>query len=280
METMRASRFSVRVITLTLLSCLTSLAQSTPPPVVGKFVGVWIENEAKLKIGGSFADLTFRQSTGGGLEELRGPELKPLVQTVKFDEKPYPIDGSTNTIAWKQIDPSHFERRLFNEGKLLNIRRIQISSDGKTLKQVTETNLPSGKKQTTTVAYQSTSGGPQGLAGVWKALSVKTNPPSEMRFELAGAGGVKLTFGTGVNYTFSLDNVPVVVNGPAVISGTMMAFRAIDDHTLESTSSREGVTTGKTTLSVSNDGKTLTSTSASIVPNGNREPTVSVYEKH
>jgi hypothetical protein len=100
-----------------------------------------------------------------------------------------------------------------------------------------------------------------------------------MRFEPSGTGGVKLTFETGVNYTSNLDNVPVVVNGPAVISGTMIAFRAIDDHTLESTSSRQGVVTGKTTLSVSNDGKTMTSTTTSIGPEGNREPSVSVFEK-
>jgi len=279
METMRVSRFSVRVITLTLISCLTSLAQSTPPPVIGKFVGVWVEDTAKLKIGGSMANLTFRQTTGGGLEELRGSELKPLVQTVKFDGKSYSIDESKNTIAWKQIDSSHFERRIFDEGKLLNIRRIQISSDGKTLTQVTETNLPSGKKDVSTVTFLRTSGGPQGLVGVWKPQSVKTNRPTEMRFEPSGTGGVKLTFETGVNYTSNLDNVPVVVNGPAVISGTMIAFRAIDDHTLVSSSSRQVVVTGKTTLSVSNDGKTMTSTTTSIGPEGNREPSVSVFEK-
>lgn len=151
METTRASRFSVRVLALTLLSCLTILAQSTPPPVVGKFVGVWIENESKLKIGDSFANLRFRQNTDGGLQELRGPEVKPLVQPVKFGTEPYAIDGSKNTIAWKQIDSSHFERSIFNEGKLQNIRRIHISSDGKVLTQVTEGNLPSGKIDVSTV---------------------------------------------------------------------------------------------------------------------------------
>lgn len=278
METTRASRFGVRVITLTLLSCLISLAQSTPPPVISKFLGVWIENEAKLKIGGSMANLTFRQTTGGGLEEIRGSELKPLVQPVKFDGKPYPIDESKNTIAWKQIDSSHFERRIFDEGKLLNIRRIQISSDGKTLTQVTDATLPDGKKDVTTVTYLRTSGGPQSLVGVWKPQSLKTNRPTEIRFELAG-GGLKVSFENGQNYTFNLDNVPVAVNGPAVISGTMIAFRAIDDHMLESTSSRQGVVTGKATLSVSNDGKTMTSTTRSIGPEGNREPSVRVYGK-
>jgi hypothetical protein len=278
MATARASRFSVRLIALTLISCLISLAQSTPP-VVGKLVGVWIENEAKLKIGGSFASLRFRQTSDAGMEELRGPELKPLVQPVKFGEKAYGIDGSKNTIEWKQIDASHFERKIFNEGKLQNIRRIQISSDGKTLTQVTESTLPSGKKEFAKVIYQRTSGGPQGLVGVWKPQSVKTSPPAEMRFEAAGTSGLKVTFETGVNYTFNLDNTPVVVNGTTVIAGTMIAVRSVDDHTLESTSTREGTVTGKTTLSISSDGKTLTTTSTAIGPDGNREPNVSVYEK-
>jgi hypothetical protein len=278
MEMTRASRFSFRVITLTLLSCLTVLAQSTPP-IIGKLVGVWIEDESKLKIGGSFADLRFQQTPSGGLEELRGFEVKPLVEKVTFDGKSYPIDASKNTIAWKQIDASHFERSIFNDGTLQNIRRIQISSDGKTLTQVIERNLTSGKKAVTTIVYQRSSGGPQGLAGVWNPQSFKTNSPGEMRFEAAGTGGLKFTDETGINYTFHLDNVPVAMQGATVISGTMLAFRAVGDHTIESTTSREGAVTGKSTLAVSKDGKTLTTTSTLIGPNGSREPSVRVYRK-
>jgi hypothetical protein len=56
----------------------------------------------------------------------------------------------------------------------------------------------------------------------------------------------------------------------------MVAVRAVNDHTLEETNSREGVVTGKTLISLSADGKTLTITSSS---SGGGEPSVGVFEK-
>ena len=109
--------------------------------------------------------------------------------------------------------------------------------------------------------------------------SVKTNRPAEMRFEVSGTGGLKFTSEAGVTYTFKLDNNPVVVNGKTVIAGTMIAFHPIDDHTLESTTTREGVTAAKSTLSISKDGKMLTDTTTLMGPGGNREPTVRIYGK-
>ena len=50
METTRASRFSIRVITLMLASCLSSLAQSAPTFIASqKLSGSWVENESKRK---------------------------------------------------------------------------------------------------------------------------------------------------------------------------------------------------------------------------------------
>jgi hypothetical protein len=76
---------------------------------------------------------------------VRGSEAKPLVQPVKFGAKAYAFDGSVNTIEWKQIDSRHFERKIFHGGKVQNIRRIEISGDGKSLTQVTD-STPSGGK--------------------------------------------------------------------------------------------------------------------------------------
>ena len=96
------SLINVRVIALTFVPCLMIVGQSSPTPVLHpkpvphKFVGIWIEDQSKLKIGDSFGKLRFRQN-GDGLEELRRPEVKPLVQSVKFGTKPYAINGSANT---------------------------------------------------------------------------------------------------------------------------------------------------------------------------------------
>jgi hypothetical protein len=272
------SLVNIRVIALTFVPFLTILGQSTPTPVLQKFVGVWVEDESKLKIGDSFGKLRFRQS-GDGLEELRGPEAKPIVQSVKFGTKPYAINGSVNTIAWKQMDSSHFERRIFNEGKLQNTRRIEVSADGKSLTEVMEVARPGENKYQTTIVFQRISGGPQGLAGIWKAQSVKRVPAPTEHYELSGTDGLKVSedFGGNVRqYSVKMDQVPVAVVGKTVVSGTMTAFRVVDDHTLEAICSREGVVTGKDTLVLSGDGKVITSTSTTT---GNREPTIRVFNK-
>jgi hypothetical protein len=272
------SLVNVRVIALTFVPCLMIVGQSSPTPVLQKFVGVWVEDESKLKIGDSFGKLRFRQS-GDGLEELRGPEVKPLVQSVKFGTKPYAINGSLNTIAWKQIDSSHFERSIFNDGKLENTRRIEVSADGKTLTEVTEVARPGEKKYQTTIVYRRTSGGPQGLVGIWKAQSVNRVPAPTVRYELSGTDSLKVSEDFGGNlrqYSVKMDKVPVAVVGKTVVSGTMTAFRVVDDHTLEAIGSREGVVSGKDTLVISGDGKMITSTATTT---GNHEPTIRVFNK-
>ncbi len=55
-------------------------------------------------------ELRFRRANSGGIEELRGPENRPLVQPVKFGTKPYAIEDSKDTIAWKETDSNHLER--------------------------------------------------------------------------------------------------------------------------------------------------------------------------
>ena len=79
-------------------------AQPAPSPetVIKNFVGTWQENEAKRQIGSAFS-LRFRQGPNGGLEELRGPEARPLVQPVRFTGQPYGTDDSKNTIALEAV---------------------------------------------------------------------------------------------------------------------------------------------------------------------------------
>jgi hypothetical protein len=112
--------------------------------VLEKFAGTWREDISKRQ--GELQTLSFRRSANGGMEELRGPELRPLVQPVNFTGQPYAIDGSVNKIAWKQLDASTFERGLYSGTRLLNTRRIELSADGATLTQETESPDPAGKK--------------------------------------------------------------------------------------------------------------------------------------
>ena len=91
--------------------------------------------------------------------------------------------------------------------------------------------------------------------------------------------GLKVSEDFGGNlrqYSVKMDKVPVAVVGKTVVSGTMTAFRVVDDHTLEAIGSREGVVSGKDTLVISGDGKMITSTATTT---GNHEPTIRVFNK-
>jgi hypothetical protein len=283
----RAFAFGALVLIpmLVLIKNQSTFAQSKPaapasPAAVSKFVGTWKEDLSKRK-GTIQQMLTFRRSASGGLEELRGSELRPLVQPVNFTGKPYAIDDSKNTIAWKQIDPNRFERAIYNAGRLLNTRRLQLSADGKTLTQETEAIGRAGDKTLNTIVYRRESGD-QGLVGRWRAESSKSSTAPQVVYEAVGANAIKVTTGGGGNpntVTATLDAKPVAVVGDAVISGTMTAVKAIDASTLEFTGSREGTVTDKSVRVVSPDGKMMTVTFTPFGPNASKEPVVSVFVK-
>jgi len=245
---------------------------------LARFTGTWKEDVSKRKIG-SIQSLVFRLNAKGGLEELRGSELRPLVQPVNFTGKPYSYDASSkNTIAWKQIDSNNFERAIYNAGRLLYTRRIRLSADGRTLTEATEIVTPSGKG-TDTIVYRRISGD-QGLVGKWQGESFKTDLPPQMVIEATGTNGLKIaTTVIESTVTLVLDNKPVPVVGLSVIPNSMVAARQTNPSTLEFTNSREGIETGKTIRTLSADGKTMTVTTTDLSPTASKEPFVSVYVK-
>lgn len=269
----------IAALLLPLVTAGPSRAQTKDQaPGLSRFTGTWKEDVSKRKAG-SIQNLVFRRNANGGLEELRGSELKPMVQPVNFTGKPYTYDGtSKNTIAWRQIDSNNFERDIFNAGKLLYTRRLRLSTDGQTLTEATELVTAAGKG-TNTVVYRRTAGD-QGLAGRWIAESFKTDLPPQMVIEAAGANGLKIT-STNIDstITFALDGKPVPVVGLAVIPGSMVAAKQTNSSTIEFSNSREGTETGKTLRTISADGKTMTVTSTELGANSGKEPFVQVYVK-
>src|SRR5438105_11873348 len=220
---------TVVLMGLLLLTCLAPLWASAQ----SRMAGTWKENEAKRVNGGGYG-LRFRLDAQGKLEELRGSNANPLVQPVRFDGKLYPPDNSAAQLSWKQVDKNRFERTFSQDGKLINTRRIQISADGKTLTEDTEQTLVNGKRNVITITYQRTSGdATQSLLGIWKFEKIHNTVPVEFKLESVGPDRFKWSDDAGVTYTFALDNKPVSVTGPAIIEGTMTAYKQVDANTFE-----------------------------------------------
>jgi hypothetical protein len=256
----------------------TTTQANAPASVVSRFTGVWQEDPSRRT--GLNARLTFRRNATGALEELRGPEARPLIQRVNFTGEPYAVDEGRNMIAWKQINPTTFERTLFDANKrLLNTRRIRISTDGKTLTEEIEAKTPDGRPTMTSLVFRRTSTESDGLAGKWKAESLKTDTPAQVKYETAGPNGLKVTEPNGTTYTPMLDGKPVPHGGSNVISGTTTTAKQLDDRTIEFTLSRENVASLKRVWTVSADGKTMTVTSTNIGPNASDEPETTVWIK-
>jgi len=270
----RFSHIGSRVLALTLVTSFLCFAQA---PSLGKFAGTWTEDESKRSFG-STETLKFRADAKGNLEELRGADARPLVQPVHFDGKPYTIDASTNSIAWKQIDKTHFERKLYDNGKLLNTREIQLSDDGKTLTEVTTRTLNEGKKQVITIKFHRTKGDGQGLAGIWQAESYHSTVPTQWKYSMMG-DQLMMVDNTDVTLMLAPDGKPTDVKGPAVISGTMAALKPVSSDKLEIAESRQGVATTKLTLTLSGDGRVLTISAINLAPNASPEPSVTVFKK-
>jgi hypothetical protein len=269
---------------LTLAGSLAATAIVTPGSVLAmdsaaliqRFAGTWREDVSQRKIG-AMASVRFQRDAKGALQELRGPEARPMYQHVVFDGKPYVLPDGPDTIAWKQHTAASFERAYSDKGGLLNTRHIQISADGKTLTERVVRRLADGRSAEDTIVYQRTSGDDQGLVGRWKPQSFKTTLPGGFKYEATGPNALKFVNNSGVTWSGALgaDATPVV--GPGTAPHLMRAAKALDDYTIEFTQSREAVLTSRMVSAVSRDGKTMTVTTTTSGPNASTEPSVMVY---
>jgi len=264
---------ALSVVAVVFCSVLMSPASAQTDTTLDRFVGSWKEDESKRQLDGAPL-MVFRQGAKN-LEELRGGEVNPVVQPMVFDAKPHPLDASRQQqIAWRQIDPKHYERTLLEDGKLINTRALEVSSDGNTLTQRTRGKRSDGKPDLQTFVYRRV-GGDKGLVGEWKLQSVRTDMPPALHITRVGADKVKMVDDVGVGFTATLDGRPVVETGLAV-AGISDSARLVGG-ILEVTTSRDGEELGRDQYVVSADGKTLTETSQSLAPNAGAN--VSVYVK-
>ena len=83
----------------------------------------------------------------------------------------------------------------------------------------------------------------------------------------------------GIIYTAALDGKPVPVNAQAGSGGASIALRQIDDFTIASSLTRDGAVTGSGTITISPDGKVMTTVATSAGATGNGVPSIRVWDK-
>jgi hypothetical protein len=260
-----------------LFALLPSFGQaSQSAQVTGRFVGNWVEDQSQRKSGAQ-PTLTFRNGADG-MEELRGFSARPLVEAVRFGAGPYAFGEPNATMEWKQQGGGRFERTMLENGKILELREITVSQDGQTLTEITERDVPDGKKTTTTIVYARTSGSGQGLEGVWKPQTVRSDTPLTMSIQPVGAG-LDVSTRTGTKFLLTFDGKGSAITGPGVISGATITGKILSNDVVQTTDARLGTTTSTENWTLSADGKTLTRTITPLGPNASKEPTIIVYVK-
>ncbi len=269
----------VGVVLLALAAAAPCVAQAvtTPAGVSSRFIGTWKENESRRNLG-STPVLQFQTNADGALEELRGGPA-PFTQVVHLNGLPYEVNPS-DTVTWKQTGSGRFERQSVLRGQLSSIRRITISNGGNTLTEETERHLPD-RTALITAVYARTSGTGAGLAGSWTLKSLKSDKPEQIVLSGLAMNTLQYTNSTtGVTYTATLDNRPVPVTGPGVAAGSTIALlRQLDDYTIVSTLSRNGVVTSNGLITISPDGKVMTTTTTNVGGRGGSSTSIRVWEK-
>jgi len=265
-------------VTILVVASPALLGQASPED---RFVGTWVEDQSK-RSDGSLRDLTFRSGADGGIEELRGSYANPLVQPVRLGAAAYPVAGSQNMLTWKQLGPRHFERTTAQRGSVIMTRQIQISDDGKTLTETTAVPRMRGGVASTTIVYQRASSEADGLVGVWKAQSRRSDHAETLLIEATGRHS-RVTENpdlvSSTSYTLTFDGTQSEVTGATVINGSTVSSRRVSDREIQLSPARLGVPTGTVTLTLSPDGTVLTYQGIGAGPRASSEPTVRVLRR-
>ena len=253
---MRNARY-IGVVVIAGLFTATAALLHAQSPILAKMAGTWVMDLAQTPFSPG-AELRFRRVEKGSIEELRGADPKPVVQPVMFDGKLYPVDGgSGSSIAWTQTTPTKFQRKIYTNGKLLATRDVSLSSDGKTLTEITDRVLPDGSHRISTAGFQRSAGEANGIVGNWTMTSSVPSTPPSFKMEVTGSA-LKYTNDQAVTWAAKLDNQPVPSGGPGQLTGQTFALKAVDGNTVAFTSFRNGVENGSGTFTLSADGKTFT----------------------
>lgn len=255
----------IRISTASLLVLFTTALMAADNP----FVGTWKLDTAKSNFTGETMKLEptgsnmVRYSSGGESYEFR------------TDGKQYPgLFG--RIVSVKKVDPKTWERTTTFKGKVLSRTTLQLSPDGNTLTETATGTRPDGSSFKETEVYQRAGEG-SGMLGTWKSKGVQESSSEILEFAPNGTDGIAFNIPQIKGkclLKFNGKDYPAV--GPTVPAGLTLAMTKTNDHTLEMTEKIKGKPIFKGTYTVSDDGKTLTSTGSPVAVN---EQTTAVYDR-
>jgi hypothetical protein len=147
---------------------------------------------------------------------------------------------------------------------LLATDLMQVSGNGKTMTVISTGTNPDGTAFRDTEVYTRTAG-TNGFLGRWKSEKVKESTSQMMEFAAAGPNGIAWILPEiKARLDLKFDGKDVAPVGPTVPAGLTLAATKINSRSFSFLEMMNGKPIAKGTLTVSQDGKTLTNTSSAM----------------
>jgi hypothetical protein len=180
---------------------------------------------------------------------------------VKADGQDHAVTGqSYDTINVRVVDPKSIAVTTKKNGKVVTDQTRTVSDDGNTL-TVKTTSHPQNSDQTVTAEITATRvakapTGANGTSGSWRVNKVKVSDNGSTTTYKRNGDELSMSQPTGESYTAKLDGKDYPVKGSYIYNS--VSLKRIDDHTIEETRKRDGKLIGVAKITVSPDGKKMT----------------------
>jgi hypothetical protein len=263
---MMKSIIATSVAVTALCLCTAPFTSAADDSIVGK----WKMNPEKSQ----FAGLTYKVDDAGGgkYNFVFGDD----VETMSFDGKEHTTKYG-NTWSITQSGPNAWKWIQKRNGKVMSDATWTVSDDGATSVYVSMETRLDGSTSHDETKLKRTAGGKSGLVGTWESTETKIGSPVTIEIAHWQKDGYSIKNAANKGETdFKLDGKDYTPSGPMVATGTVVAGKKIDDHTIELTYKLKGKTTETDRWELSADATTLTNT---VTYPGEDKPEIDVFER-
>ncbi len=189
------------------------------------------------------------------------PTCDPKIN-VKADGTDQSVQGSKafNTVSVKILDDRNVERTNKKDGKVIGVAKHTVSADGKT--DIVEfTEYPEASKQPikgkqTMVRVAAGPAGSHAVSGSWRIQSVSASENVLTVTIKTSKDGVVISQLTGQSVDANFDGKDYPIKGNP--TGTVASMKKVNERTIIETDKRDGKVVEVDTMTVSDNGKTLT----------------------
>jgi hypothetical protein len=219
------------------------------------FDGTWKTNMSESKL----SQKPYVYSVNNGMYDC--DTCAPKVH-VKTDGQDHGVTGQTyDTLAVEVVDGNTVHLTTKKAGKTMSDQIRQVSADGKTM-TISMTNHPADgsqpfKVEAKLVRVSAGVAGSNATSGMWRNQNVTEDAAGITTTWKGSADGISMSTPTGDNWEAKFDGKEYPVKG--VYGDETVSVKRLGDHAIEVTYKRDGKILSVNKITVSADGKKMTS---------------------